>query len=295
MKATAYILAAAALPILFSCSQHDIPLYSGQDAIFFDQQYPTETGTFSFDTLQLCHQIYTLVPFGVVANKDSTVMVKVETTGFVRDYDRPFSIELVADSTTAIQGEEYELPQTDFVIRAGQNSCRIPVIYHSSERMLDETVQVQIRLIPNEHFTLPFGSAGIGKMPLRYEGTLTELSTNWDPSIHNIFANRKLRKPAGWNNLRFGYHYSDKKYALILEISERELGWTVLDFENNTNNKMSISRAPVVAKHVSKYLMEQYRKGREHWVLDDDGTMMYVQGVTWTEGTDPNNMIDPTN
>lgn len=294
MKATAYIIAAAAaLPALFSCSQHDIPLYSGKDAIFFDQQY----GVAWFDTLRLSHQIYSYVPFGVMASKDSTVMVKVETSGFIRDYDRPFSIELVADSTNAIPGEEYELPQTDFVIRAGQNSCYIPLTYHSTERMLETTVQVQIRLIPNEHFSLPFGKEGFGKMPLRETGgdVFTELSTNWDPSIHNIFANRKLRKPDGWNDIRFGYHYSDKKYALMLEICERELGWTVLDFENNENQKMSITRSPVVAKHVSRYLMEQYRKGREHWVLDDDGTMMYIQGVTWTEGTNPDNMVDPTN
>lgn len=293
MKATAYfIAAAAALPALFSCSQHDIPLYSGQDAIFFDQQY----GVAWFDTLRLSHQIYSYVPFGVMASKDSTVMVKVETTGFIRDYDRPFSIEIVADSTNAIPGEEYELPQTDFVIRAGQNSCYIPVTYHSTERMLDETVQLQIRLVPNEHFSLPFGKEGIGQMPLRNEGgeVFTEFSTNYDPSIHNIFANRKLRKPKGWNNVQFGYYYSDVKYALILEISERELGWGVQYFDLDPDKKTLVSRAPVIAKHVSKYLMEQYRKGREHWVLDNDGSMMYVMGVSWTEGTDPNNMVDPT-
>lgn len=293
MKATAYIIAAAAaLPVLFSCSQHDIPLYSGKDAIFFDQQY----GVAWFDTLRLSHQIYSYVPFGVMASKDSTVMVKVETTGFIRDYDRPFSIEIVADSTNAIPGEEYELPQTDFVIRAGQNSCYIPVTYHSTERMLDETVQLQIRLVPNEHFSLPFGKEGIGQMPLRNEGgeVFTEFSTNYDPSIHNIFANRKLRKPKGWNNVQFGYYYSDVKYALILEISERELGWGVQYFDLDPDQKTLVSRAPVIAKHVSKYLMEQYRKGREHWVLDNDGSMMYVMGVSWTEGTDPNNMVDPT-
>lgn len=292
MKATAYIIAAAAaLPILFSCSQHDIPLYSGQDAIFFDQQY----GVAWFDTLRQSHQIYSLVPFGVMAKKDSTVMVKVETTGFIRDYDRPFSIEIVADSTTAIPGEEYELPQTDFVIRAGQNSCYIPVTFHSSERMLDETVQLQIRLVPNEHFTFPFGENGIGKMPLRQTGgdVFTELSTNSDPSIHNIFANRMLRKPKGWNDVQFGYYYSTTKYALILDITERELGWNVIDFDTDPNNKMSISRAPVVAKHVSRYLMEQYRKGRANWVIDEDGSMMYVRGVSWAEGTDPNNMVEP--
>ena len=157
--------------------------------------------------------------------------------------------------------------------------------------MSHETVQLQIRLVPGEHFSLPFGPDGIGVMPKRATGgdVFTEYSTNTDPSIHNIFANALLKKPKGWNVIRFG-EYSQKKFALMLEITEAELGWTVLDFENDTNNKMSISRAPIVASHVSAYLMEQYLKGREYWVLDEDGSMMYVQGVTWTEGTDPNTM-----
>lgn len=290
MKKLLYIICALlSLPVLNGCSEHEIPNYDGKDAIFFDQQY----GVAWFDTLRQSHQIYSLVSFGLMIEPDSTIMVKIETTGYLRDYDRPFAIEIVKDSTTAIEGTEFELPERNPVIRAGQNSTYIPVTYHRTERMSNQTVQLQIRLVPGEHFALPFGPDGIGMMPKRFEGgeVFTELSTNSDPAIHNIFANALLKKPKGWNNVQFG-GYTQKKFALILEITEAELGWNVVDFNNDENNKMSIYRSPVVAKHVSAYLMEQYRKGREHWVIDEDGSMMYVKGVSWAEGTKPADMKD---
>lgn len=281
--------AALMLATVAGCSYHEIPYYEGEDALFFDQQY----GVAWFDTVRLSHQIYSLVPFGTMAAHDSLIEVKIETTGYLRDYDRPFGVEVVADSTTMIAGEDYELDASNAVIRAGQNSTRIKVMVHKTDRLLGNTLQLQLRLIPGEHFTLPFGENGFGKMPKRAQGgdVYTELSTNFDPSIHNIFAHLRLEQPKGWNVTQFGYFYSETKYALILKISEEKFGWTVKDFHPDEGNKMLLNRSPVVAEAVAEYLMEQYRKGREYWVIDEDGSMMYVKGVTWTEGTDPNKMV----
>ncbi|MDE5693335.1 MAG: hypothetical protein K2I09_05380, partial [Duncaniella sp.] len=126
---------------------------------------------------------------------------------------------------------------------------------------------------------------GIGMMPKRHEGgeVYTQYSTNHDPSILNIFISGLLQKPAQWNVVQFGYNYSDKKFRLMLDISNEVFGWTVADFQDQ---RMS-SRCQLVAKHVAAYLMEEYNKGREHWVLDEDGSMMYVKGVIWTEGQNP--------
>lgn len=282
MKKIIYLMCAIlALPFVNSCSDHEIPYYEGEDAIFFDQQY----GVAWFDTVRLSHQIYSLVSFGLMVENDSLLEVKVETTGYVRDYDRPFGIEIVADSTNAIEGVEFELLETNPVIRAGQNSVRFPVLCHRTARMDDQTLQLQLRLVPGEHFTLPFGPDGIGMMPKRHEGgeVYTQYSTNHDPSILNIFISGLLQKPAQWNVVQFGYNYSDKKFRLMLDISNEVFGWTVADFQDQ---RMS-SRCQLVAKHVAAYLMEEYNKGREHWVLDEDGSMMYVKGVIWTEGQNP--------
>ena len=238
-----------------------------------------------FDTVRLSHQLYSLVSFGLMVNNDSLLDVKVETTGYVRDYDRPFGIEIVADSTDAIEGVEFELLERNPVIRAGQNSVHFPVLCHRTDRMDNQTLQLQLRLIPGEHFTLPFGPNGIGLMPTRYEGgdIYTQYSTNQDPSVLNIFISGQLQKPKQWNVVQFGYYYSDTKFRLMLEISEKVFGWTVADFQDA---KM-LNRCQLVAKHVSAYLMEQYNKGREYWVIDEDGSMMYVKGVIWPEGQDP--------
>lgn len=279
---TALLLGAMTLPV--ACDQHEIPLYSGDDAIFFDQQY----GTGKFDSLRQAHQNYSFIPFGSLSTSDSTLLIKVETTGFVRDYDREFSFEVVADSTTMIEGVDYMIPSYKGVIAAGQNSTRISVVLMRSDHTFEGTQQLQLRLVPGEHFTLPFGEKGIGQLPLRAASSdvYTEYSTNTDPSIHNIFANALLQLPNGWNEGRFG-KFSQKKYALILDISQRELGWGIGAFHPDNDLKMRLKRAFVVAGAVSKYLMEQFNSGRDNWVLDEDGTLMWVEGVTWAEGEDP--------
>lgn len=290
MKKIIYLICAlASLPLVYSCKEHDIAFYDGPDAIFFDQQY----GPGHLDSLALSHQIYSYVPFGVISEKDSILPIKVEIAGRVRDYDRPFGIEVVADSTTAIAGEDYELLSNEGVILAGQNSTRIKVVIHRTERMEENTLQLQLRLIPGEHFVLPFGEDGIGVMPKRTNGgdVHTALSCNFDSSIHNIFVDCNLRKPEGWNPDNFG-QYSEKKYRLLLKISEELFGWTVSDFDKDPDGKMKTTRSKRVAEKVSKYLLEQYRLGRDSWVLDEDGSMMYVLGVSWAEGTMPDQMVD---
>lgn len=284
-----FICALFSLPTFYSCQEHEIAYYDGVDAIFFDQQY----GRSYFDSLKLVHQIYSYVPFGVMNETDSVLKIKVEIAGRVRDYDRKFGVEVVADSTNAVAGEDYELLSNEGVILAGQNSTRLTVVIHRTQRTEEGTVQLQLRLVPGEHFSLPFGPDGIGVMPKRQGGgdALMELSTNSDPSIHNIFANCKLRRPDGWNNDNFGL-YSETKYKLILEIAEEIFGWTVEDFDKDEDGKMKTTRSKRVANYVSKYLLEQYKLGREHWVIDEDGSMMWVLGCSWASGTMPENMTD---
>lgn len=289
MKKIIYLICAlVSLPLAYSCKEHEIAFYDGADAIFFDQQY----GVSYYDSLKQAHMDYSYIPFGVMDERDSLLRIKIEVAGHIRDYDRPFGIEVVADSTTAVAGEDYELLSNEAVILAGQNSTHISVMMHRTPRCEEGTVQLQLRLIPGEHFTLPFGSEGIGKMPLRYTSAETlPMSMNSDPSIHNIFTNCNLRKPKTWNNDNFGI-YSETKYKLILEFAEDIFGWTVSDFDNDPKGVMSTTRSVRIAGYVSKYLLEQYKKGREYWVIDEDGSMMWVLGCSWASGTMPENMTE---
>lgn len=277
------ILVALMTPMcLFTSCDREIMDYEGPAAIYFDQQYGWQYwGT--LDTY--AHQIYSLVSFGSMDKTDSILPVKVCISGHVVDYDRPFQVEVVKDSTTAIEGEEFELLDKDCTIKAGENLTYVKVALHKSERMSDMTPQIQIKLIPGSNFTTDFSR--IGNIPMRWKDTNTEYSKNEDPTVHNIFVNNILQKPGPWNVVQFG-NYSRKKHALLIEVAERELGLPKSAFEET--NKMQQGRTVLIARVASAYLKQKYNEGRENWIIDEDGTMMWINGVSWAQNTKPEDM-----
>lgn len=293
-----FLASSALAAAMSSCSEHEIDYYSGVDAIFFDQQFSGNINETWLDTTQLAHQIYTVVNFNNISGGlDSILKIKIETTGYVRDYLRPFSVEVVADSTDAIEGEEFTILNPDLAILPGNNSTHVDVKVSVSERLYFSTCRIQLRLVPGEHFALPFGKDGFGLMPLRgavNASVLTDLSTNYDPSIHNIFITGELSRPAMWTEgveqISHKYSwgtYSLKKYRLLLSVAE-PYGWGPWHFEN----QMPIERMGIIQRAAASYLREQYNKGREYWVLDEDGSMMWVKGCSWALGTRPEDMVD---
>lgn len=287
MKNIKYILSLLMLlPFISSCEK-DIMDYEGVDGLYFDAQWDTNPNI-NTDTTKWIRQHYTLVNFAKEGGMELEASAKIAISGSVKDYDRPISFKVVADSTTAIADEEYELLEQPY-IPAGKNHTYLKFKFKRTERMIDETVKLQIQLLPNEHFALPFVEVGYinGRFPNDAE---SEYSTYDHANVHNFFINNMLVKPAGWHNVQFGYYYSTKKYELLLKLAYENFGWVNADFEDR--NKMQSGRAEAIARVARIFLMEQYRLGREYWILDEDGSMMYVAGVTWAEGQDPNEMVD---
>ena len=270
------------LPFLGSCEKAELMDYEGQDGLYFDAQYGAEWG----DTTVWAHQIYTVVGFGNVDEEELIGSVKVAVAGSVKDYDRPFDLKIVQDSTT-LASEEYELLQESYSIPKGLNHTYVRIKFKKSERMKEETLQLQIALQPNEHFNLPFSEIGI--IPGRWEDVQTEYSKNSDPNIHNFFVNDILIKPAGWHNVQFN-NYSVKKHQLLIDIAFEKFGLGKKAFEDK--EVMQSGRAAEIARSTANYLKAQYALGREHWVLDEDGSMMWVQGCSWAAGTRPEDMVD---
>lgn len=263
---------------LQSCEK-DLMDYEGQESLFFDVQYGPAWG----DTTVWAHQFYSLASFGNIDDTVQEVRLKVAVAGSIKDYDRPFQIEVVNDSTTAICPDEYEPIDCNRVIKAGANCTYITVTTKKTARMADETLQLQLRLLPNEHFTLPFSE--IGNIAGRWKDVEIKYGQNIDPNVHNIFINNFLSKPKGWNDHQFG-QFTPTKFALMLELT----GWEKAYFDDV--NKMQSGRIEMVQRMVISYLLEQYKKGREYWVLDEDGTMMWVRGLgKWAEGTSPDDMV----
>ena len=285
MKNIKYILSLLMLlPFISSCEK-DIMDYEGEDGLYFDVQWDTNPNI-NTDSTRWIRQHYTLVNFAKKGGLELEVGAKIAISGSVKDYDRPISFKVVADSTTAIADEEYELLEQP-CIPAGKNHTFLKFKFKRSERMIDETVKLQIQLLPNEHFTLPFVEVGYinGRFPNDAE---SEYSTYDHANVHSFFINNMLVMPAGWHN-SWG-QYSKKKYELILKLAFENFGWVNEDFEDR--NRVQNGRCEAVVRVVSAYLREQYKLGREYWVLDEDGSMMWINSVPWEEGQNPDQMVD---
>ena len=203
----------AALWGLASCEKEEMMDYEGVDALYFDVQYGAEHGNNNV----WAHQYYTYVSFASLDNAESTgLKLKVCVAGSVTDYDRPFQVEVVPDSTTAITPDEYDALSTEQIIKAGENHTYITLTAKRTERMLTDTVKIQLRLIPNEYFSLPFSE--VGNIPGRWTDTQTAYSSYANPTVHNIFTNNTwsddgVRKAV----------FSIRKYQQMLGFSEK---WT---------------------------------------------------------------------
>ena len=307
------------LPFVSSCEK-EIMDYEGVDGLYFDAQWDNNPNI-NTDTTKWIRQHYTLVKFADVGGEELEAVAKIAISGNVKDYDRPISFKVVADSTTAIEGEEYELVEQP-VIPAGKNHTYLKFNFKLSERMLDTTVVLQVQLLPNEHFELPF--VEVGYINGRFPNDAENIYSTYDhANVHTFYINKMLTRPAGWHDVQFGYNYTVKKHQMLLEEAYDHFGWTNADFQDR--NRMQSGRAEAIARQARIYLNEQYKKGvaaykeglaeldsrkadlteeeyeeelaaltkscKEYWVLDEDGSMMYVAGVSWAEGQNPDEMV----
>ena len=277
-----------------SCDKVELPDYSGMDAIFFDQQFFGENNEGWIDTTRLVHKLYTPVSFASTNRKDTVLAIKVETAGYVRDYPRPFGVHIVSDSTTAIEGVEFELLDDTYAILPGNNSTCVHVKCNFTDRMYKDRLQIQLALDAGEHFVLPFSKYAFGDMPLRNSDPLTDPvpeSRNYDSSIHNIFLDCILTEPEAWPKpatIHYLGEWSEEKFSLILQLVEYR-GWTAVTF--SSYDTMPTGRAQIVNNIVAKYLRDQYDKGE--YVLEADGRLMWVRNslVTWSEETTPADIV----
>ncbi len=290
MKKTLYIIGAIILSVvsLTSCEE-ELMDYEGENALYFDVRlYPSH-----IEKKLWPHRLSTEVSFGNVMKNDLEVVIPVRTTGVSTNYDRPYKIEVVADSTTARLDIDFSDLQTDRVIKAGQTSDTIRFKAHRTDEIFEDTVRLQIRLLPNEHFITNFKEYG---EPGSYFSYVTvggsqsskEFDVNADASIHNIFIYDTMTQPKGWWGSALGGiggTFSAKKIRLMMELCNCDLS----AFE--TMGTMPSSRFTSYCEKLGKYLIEQAKLGPDHVVLEKDGTLMWVSYCTnadtryrWAQG-----------
>ena len=140
----------------FSSCEEDLMDFEGEESLYFDARWYSSNVK---DHLLWPHRLHTAIAFGNTSENDITVEVPIRTTGEVKDYDRKYQIEIVKDSTDAIDGREYSGLVMEGVIKAGTLSDTLKFVAHRTNEIHHDTLRLQIRVLPNEHFTTNFTSA----------------------------------------------------------------------------------------------------------------------------------------
>lgn len=274
MKKTLYYIGAMLLAItsLTSCEK-DLMDFEGEESLYFDARWYAS----HIDQDKWPHRLHTQVAFGNISEDEVEIVVPIRTTGEVKDYDREFNVEIVADSTTAVEGREFSDLKTNCVIKAGQLTDTIKFKAHRTENIHRDTLCLQLRVLPNKHFTTNFVNYNENGSYFQFvtvggSQSIKAFDRTTDARLHNIFFYDCMVQPAGWWK-GIGGDFTEKKLKLMCEVC----GVEITEFETQAN--MPSIRFTAYCEKFGKYLIEQAKLGIDHAVRDEDGTMMYVPYV----------------
>lgn len=232
---------AATACMLFACEKK-IPTYSGENNIYFSNTADSSKITFAFDKEN---------------KKDSTILVRVYTTGPVSDVDRKFNLIIIDSSTNAKSGVQYTLLNDGYVIKAGQAFVNLAFKLNRMPDMVSKTYYINMILAPNDNFTTNYTWEWVNLK----NGTLKQLM------MYTIRFDDVLAQPKAWLTSSFGTFSRKKLYALS-EFFDIELPvW-------NVTGSGGISAVLMITygKVFQRYLNDEAAKGNV--ILDEDGTPM---------------------
>lgn len=180
--------------MVVGCSESEISLYSGSDGIYFNNR---TTGQLLQDSAAYSFIYYDLDSMDVV--------VKVQTYGRTRDYDRPFVLEV--NSGNAVEGRDYRLC-TSAVVPAGRSAVDYIVRLYKTDVLSDEILSLSMSLLANEHFDTNYPSSPSAAM-----------SSNGTDALHYSisFSNQYTVPPKGWQTM-FGGTFMPEKLDLLVKL-----------------------------------------------------------------------------
>ena len=271
------IISIIVISLTYSCSKTELMDYEGSEGIYFYVQRVPISGY--GDTTLWSANATTLFEFTKLPVVDTLHTLRVRVTGHVKDYDRAFEVRINKDSTTAVDGVNYEFDSSNTVIKAGMHYADVPIKIIRSENLETDQLRVTVQLLPNENFKLAFNKLYSlpGTMPM------DKKDEGHDPAFHSIYMNYFLVRPATWMPLmdfeegeiergslgQFGI----KKFNLMSEVCK-----VTYDMFLSTAT-MPTTRITVLGQQMAAYLTNQFNNGTP--VLEDDGRLMWVMGVPW--------------
>lgn len=252
--------------------------FEGEDAIYFD----VRRGSAWVDSSKWSRYYHTEVNFIKIDGDTTEVVMELAVAGKVTDYPRPFRVEVVKDSSTAVEGRDFDF-QREWVVPAGASRVPVRMQVYRQDDLLDTNRTIVLRVVDNEYFktNLSFKGELGGRTNLSEE----EKVFNPDPRFHTVNLKLMVAKPTSWSGVDYPktetnptpYErgswgaFTVKKYMLILELS----GFT----DDYFNQYVPDPIVDLIREKMVNYLEEQFDKGEP--VLETDKRLMWVNGVKW--------------
>jgi len=200
-------------------------------------------------------------------------------TGPIKDYDRPFLVEVNPDSTTAMLGLHYAAIPKEVIVPAHKTSATIPVHIFRTPDLQHEEKKIGLRLRPNTFFGLSFP----------HWNALPELTASskpiiptFDASLHSIYINDFMVQPSIWRgSIQAGNRESGRWGAFSrkkIELMCKVMNLSYSDF--GSASTMPSVLIALIGDECARYLIKKYAENDP--VLEDDGRLMYIGGVPWT-------------
>lgn len=237
-----YLFITASFLLLFACKKEEVPMYSGINAIYFNNTTDYSNITFAYD---------------LPGKKDSTITIRAYTMGPVSDVDREFNLVILDTPYTTAQKEiNYVVPDR-FVIKAGKAYVDIPFKLLRTAELTKKTYVITMILQPNDNFTIDYQWDWISLSKKTWRQLMT----------YTILFDDIFSQPKNWQVAYYGT-FSRKKLYAISDFFEIEIAkWNI-----QGSGGIAATVWPVMGKVYQRYLNDEAAKG--NIILDEDGTPM---------------------
>ena len=233
------LLALAFCALASAACEKEVMTYDGRTGIYFAM---LRTGSTEDNPR---YDAASSVPFALtLGDTEALFELRVKVIGRVADHPRTFEFRTVPELTTAREGHDYELPEGECTVAAGEVYGTIPIRFFRQASLDGCEETLTLELVPNRNFSLPLA----GWLPVN--GVETQPV---DILRHTITVSDKYVRLDGWSDYYYG-PYSDKKIRLMC----RQFSLTLSDFMPGA---LSFVEQVVLGQNLRRYLDEQERSG----------------------------------
>ena len=177
--------------LLAGCSKNEVPFYSDLDKVYF---YERHNNIYNSSVLERSEEVaYTFATKSTTLT-EGVLEIRVRLQGRVdKTRDRVVRAEVMADSTTAVEGTHYRLGEG--VIKAGEYEGILPLTFYRTPDMTTEVFRIKLRIADSEDL-----KAGLE-----------------EDAYIRVLVSDILMRPANWPEWYGFGEYSPNKYRFVLD------------------------------------------------------------------------------